>query len=52
MAALMWGGETTYDGLYGDAPPKRGTFLGSRYGKVVPFSGWRYVKGYLFRESM
>jgi len=40
---------------------ERFTFLGSRYGKGVPFSGWSYVKrgtfsekvmwkGYLFRE--
>jgi len=28
-----------------------GTFLGSKYGKEVLFSGWRYVKWrYLFRE--
>jgi len=41
-----------YNGLYGDAPPKRVTFLDSRYGKGVLFSRWRYVKGvYIFKEG-
>jgi len=33
-------GGIPYNGLYGDAPPERGTLLGSRYGKGVPLSGW------------
>ena len=32
------GGGTPYDGLYGEAPPERGT--------VLPFSDLRYMEGY------
>jgi len=28
---------TPYNGLYRDATPEKGTFLGFRYGKGVPF---------------
>ena len=32
---VIWGGNTPYDRLYGEAPPERG-----------PLSGLRYKKGY------
>jgi len=44
-------GDTPYNGLYGDSPPERDTFLGCRYGKWVPFSVWRYVKGVPFQAN-
>jgi len=55
-------GGDPYNGLYGDAPPERGTFFGLQvwerpspfFGLQVceraTFSGCRYVKGILFRE--
>jgi len=49
---LNLGPLTPYNGLYGDAPHKKGTFLGSRYGKGVSFSGWRYVKGVHFQWKL
>jgi len=35
------GRDTPYNELYGDVPPKRGTIFRPRYGKGVPFPGWR-----------
>ena len=39
------GRGTPYNGLYGEAPPERGTFLGSRYMKGLAFHELKYRKG-------
>ena len=38
------GGGTPYNGLYGEAPPERGTFSGFRYMKVWGFYSLKYTK--------
>ena len=38
-----WG--TPYDGLYGEAPPERGTFFRLQVYERVAFHSARYIKG-------
>ena len=39
------GGSTPYNGLYGEAPPERGTLSGFRYMKGKGFLLLKYMKG-------
>ena len=39
------GGVTPYNGLYGEAPPERGTFFRFQVNKRVGFHKLRYIKG-------
>ena len=39
------GGGTPYDGLYGEAPPERGTFFRLQVYEKVGISLVKYIKG-------
>ena len=41
----MGGGGTLYDGLYGEAPPERGTFFRLQVYEKVGISLVKYIKG-------
>ena len=45
-----WGGGTPYNGLYGEAPPERGTFFKLQLYKRVGIHKLTYIKGWRNRS--